>query len=192
MPDAAVVSERHGTIVLANTKAESLCAPTAELVGQAIEMLVPERFRVRYAKQRTAVFVAPRARRLDSGADLYGLRKDRTEFPVEISLCPVETDRGPLVWATILDISARRALHASLQSSEERFRLLTSGVTDYAIFMLDTSGNVVTWNDGAQRLKGYRAEEILGQHFSCFYPPEDLRVGKPEREARASRGEGAS
>src|ERR1700739_2057782 len=66
-----------------------------------------------------------------------------------------------------------------LHGTEEQFRLLVNGVKDYAIFMLDPTGQVVSWNTGAERIKGYCAEEILGRHFSCFYPSEDIESGKP-------------
>jgi len=69
----------------------------------------------------------------------------------------------------------------ALRQSEERFRLLVEGVKDYAIFMLCPDGRIASWNAGAERIKGYRAEEIIGQHFSCFYTPEDLQQGKPGR-----------
>jgi PAS domain S-box-containing protein len=77
----------------------------------------------------------------------------------------------------------------TLSESEERFRLLIECVKDYAIFMLDPTGHVLTWNLGAQRLKGYRAEEIVGKHFSCFYPPEDVAKGKPEQELKIAAAE---
>jgi PAS domain S-box-containing protein len=77
-----------------------------------------------------------------------------------------------------------------LADPSERFRLLVEGVKDYAIFMLDAGGRVATWNVGAERIKGYRAEEIVGQHFSCFYPPEDVRAGKPEWELRGATAAG--
>src|SRR5579862_1546635 len=79
---------------------------------------------------------------------------------------------------------------AALQESEERFRLMIENVPDYAIFMLDPRGHVQTWNIGAQRLKGYTEEEIIGKHFSVFYPPEDVRNGKPARELRIAESEG--
>ena len=73
-----------------------------------------------------------------------------------------------------------------LQAAEERFRLLIEGVQEYAIFMLDLEGRVLTWNAGAERNKGYRAEEIIGRHFSCFYPQEDIAQGRPEQQLRKS------
>ena len=78
-----------------------------------------------------------------------------------------------------------------LQQSEERFRLLVEGVQDCAIYMLNVEGVVTTWNSGAQRLKGYQAEEIIGKHFSCFYRPEDIQAGKPKKalEAAAAKGQ---
>jgi PAS domain S-box-containing protein len=94
---------------------------------------------------------------------------------------------------TIADLQQRtRALeHAlKLRQSEERFRLLVEAVQDYAIFMLDTEGHVASWNNGAQRIKGYQGAEIIGKHFSCFYPPEDLQNGKPQWELEVASKEG--
>src|ERR1700733_11568352 len=77
-----------------------------------------------------------------------------------------------------------------LLASEKRFRLLVEGARDYAIFALNTDGVVVTWNEGAERIKGYRPEEIIGQHFSRFYPEEDLQQGKTARELEAVKAKG--
>ncbi|HEY1696691.1 MAG TPA: ATP-binding protein [Polyangiaceae bacterium] len=84
----------------------------------------------------------------------------------------------------------QREAEEELRESEQRFRLLVESVADYAIFMLDPSGVVTTWNTGAQRIKGYRAEEIVGQHFSRFYPPDDVRAGKCEMELEGAAREG--
>jgi PAS domain S-box-containing protein len=88
-----------------------------------------------------------------------------------------------------LDVTERRQAAEELRRSDERFRLLVDGIADYAIFMLDPAGFVTSWNSGAERLKGYQAQEIIGQHFSCFYCDEDLRKGEPAmalREAAAA------
>src|SRR6267142_577209 len=94
---------------------------------------------------------------------------------------------------TIADLQQKtKALeHAlKLRQSEERFRLLVEAVQDYAIFMLDTEGYIVSWNNGAQRIKGYQGAEIIGKHFSCFYPPSDLQNGKPQWELEVAAKEG--
>jgi two-component system CheB/CheR fusion protein len=84
------------------------------------------------------------------------------------------------------DITDHKRAEEALRESEERFRLLVEGVKDYAIFMLDPEGKVVTWNEGAERLKGYKAEEIIGKHFSLFYKPEDIAVHKPDQELKTA------
>jgi PAS domain S-box-containing protein len=88
------------------------------------------------------------------------------------------------------EIRERQQAQQALQQSEERFRLLVEGVKDYAIFMLDPDGRVASWNAGAERIKGYRADEIIGQHFSRFYTPEDMQLGKPGRALRIAVAEG--
>src|SRR5215213_8118336 len=85
--------------------------------------------------------------------------------------------------------SSRRTREA-LRQSEERFRLLVEGVKDYAIFMLDPEGYVTTWNEGARRIKGYEAEEIVGEHFSVFYTDEDTERGYPEEVLLVAEAEG--
>jgi PAS domain S-box-containing protein len=88
------------------------------------------------------------------------------------------------------DITQRKRTEAALRESEERFRLLVDGITDYAIFRLTPTGDVASWNQGAERIKGYKQDEIIGQHFSCFYPPEDLASGFPEHELQTALSAG--
>jgi PAS domain S-box-containing protein len=103
----------------------------------------------------------------------------------------VAEENAPITLSVLVrEITPRKAAEIALQQSEERFRLLVEGVKDYAIFALDTEGRVASWNSGAERIKGYRREEIVGKHFSVFYPPEDVAAGKPERELQVATAEG--
>lgn len=119
--------------------------------------------------------------------DIYELtyiRKDGSRFPAVVSVTALRDDQGAIIGYLLIgtDNSARKQVEEKLRWTEESFRLMVESVTDYAIVMLDTSGRVVSWNSGAQRIKGYRAEEILGQHFSLFYPSEEIDRGAPQRD----------
>jgi PAS domain S-box-containing protein len=101
---------------------------------------------------------------------------------VAVTLATVRSDEGRPLYLSLQahDVTVQRAAEADLHRSEERFRLLVDAVQDYAIYMIDPQGLVASWNAGAQRIKGYTAEEVVGQHFRCFYPLESRRLGLPE------------
>jgi len=190
-PDAMVIVDSDGHIELVNAQTERLFGyPRGELLGQPVEKLVPERLRAAHAAHRNGYSSNPQVRPMGVGLELCGQRKDGTEFPVEISLSPLETPEGTLVTAAIRDVTERKRTEEALRESEEGFRLLVDGVRDYAIFRLDPRGHVFTWNPGAKRIKGYLKEEIIGKHFSVFYPPEDIASGKPEEALRIAAQEG--
>src|SRR4029079_11761944 len=114
----------------------------------------------------------------------WRIRKDGTRFWANVVITALRDESGQLLgFAKVTrDLTERRKAEEALKLSEERFRLLVTSVKDYAIFMLDPEGRVATWNEGAQRIKGYTAEEIVGKHFSRFYPAEKVAERFPEYE----------
>jgi len=190
-PDAMVIANREGEIVLINSQTEKMFGyRRSELLNQKVEMLLPKKFREGHPGHRRGFYGDPKTRSMGAGLELYAVRKDGTEFPVEISLSPLETENGMLVFSAIRDLTDRKQMEEALRQSDEKLRLLVGGVRDYAILMLDPEGRVTTWSEGAERIKGYRAEEIIGQHFSKFYTPEAAAEGKPALELKRASERG--
>ncbi|MGF6657045.1 PAS domain S-box-containing protein [Paraburkholderia youngii] len=123
----------------------------------------------------------------------WRVRKDGTTFWSNVVITAIRNEQGEVTgFAKITrDLTAQREYLEALRQSEERFRLLVDSVKDYAIFMLDPQGFVVSWNSGAARIKGYTHDEIVGRHFSQFYVPEEAAAGKPARELAIARQIGA-
>jgi hypothetical protein len=187
IPDALVAVNQQGVIIQVNSQTETLFAYTRdELIGQQIEMLVPDRQRSQHQQHREDFHAKPKIRRMGSGLDLYGRRRDGTEFPVEISLSPVETGNGMVVLSAIRDIGDRKRIEQELRraheeldrrktrelrDSQNRLALIVDSSQD-AIIGKNLDGIVTHWNKGAEQMYGYTEQEMIGRPISTLSPKD--------------------
>ena len=165
--------------------------------GYRADEIIGRHFSVFYTDEDKAVGLPARALHTAATegrfeAEGWRVRKDGTRFWTHVVIDPVFDDDGALMgYAKIIrDVSEKRDADRALYESEQRFRLLVQGVRDYAIYMLDPTGVITNWNAGAEAIKGYKAGEIVGKHFSVFYTPPDQAAGKPARALETALREG--
>ena len=160
-----------------------------EIIGQHFSRFYPPEEVARGLPEHELQVAAKQGAFEDEG---WRVKKDGSLFWANVVITAMRDTDGELVgFAKVTrDLTQRRAHEEDLRRSEERFRLLIEGVADYAIFMLDPNGRVSTWNMGAERIKGYTADEIIGQHFSIFYPQEAKDSGWPDHELRVAAEKG--
>ncbi|WP_404710404.1 PAS domain-containing protein [Sphingomonas sp. MMS24-J13] len=185
---AIYLLDRNGYVRSWNTGA-------ARFKGYTADEIIGQHFSRFYTEQDRAAGLPERALRIASEkgtfeAEGWRVRKDGTQFWTSVVIDPVRDSDGAVIgFAKVTrDISHRLEAEAKLRESEQRFRMLVESVRDYAIYMLDVDGVVSNWNTGAQAIKGYTAEEIVGQHFSRFYTEADREKGNPPVRSRLPPG----
>ncbi|MGY2439588.1 PAS domain S-box protein [Pseudomonas sp. SDO52101_S400] len=161
----------------------------AEILGEHFSRFYTDEDRAVGMPQR-ALDTAIREGRFEGEG--WRVRKDGTHFWCHVVIDPIFSPSGQLLgFAKITrDLTDRKMAEETLKQSEQQFRLLVQGVTDYAIYMLSPEGRVTNWNPGAQRIKGYAPDEVIGKHFSMFYTPEDRETGEPQRALETAVREG--
>jgi two-component system sensor kinase FixL len=169
-PAAMIVTGGDGLIQFLNAETEHMFGyRSGELVGRSIEALIPERFRARHAGLLVDFFDDPSERPIGAGRDLTAMRRDGTEFPVEIGLTPIETQTGLVVMATVLDISRRKKSEDALVRRAAELEAAVKGAVD-GVVMIDETGVIQWLNPAASRLFGYESAELVGQNVSVLMP----------------------
>jgi PAS domain S-box-containing protein len=189
-PDLVAVLDREGRFIYVSDQVQQVLGwKPSEYVGRVFGKRASEEDR----SKLSVMF-----QRIVEGVDPVGQVEFRSPHAdgsyrdLLLTARPMYDDEGKIsgMVTAARDISERKRIEQALRDSEEKVRLMIEGVSDYAIFMLDVTGQVASWNLGAERIKGYSADEIIGKHFSIFYPPDDVQKGKPEGLLKIARDTG--
>jgi PAS domain S-box-containing protein len=208
--DAIITIDETGKVCEWNTAAERIFGyPCQEALGKEMaQLILPEQYRESHRQGLTHYLATGEGPIMNKLLELPALRADGREFPSELTIRHLPLAGPSMFTGTLRDITERKeakqelerlvvertaqleTVNKELRTNEERFRLLVETVKDYAILRLDPNGIIQTWNQGAERLKGYKASEIIGQHFSKFYTQEAIQSGYPEYELKTIREQG--
>ncbi|MCI0487428.1 MAG: PAS domain S-box protein [Blastocatellia bacterium] len=178
-PDAIVVVDSEGRIVRINRQAEAMFGYSrVEAIGKYVEILIPERYKDRHPRYREGYVRDPHTRPMGAGLELYGKRRDGSEFPIDINLAPLQVGDVLLVLSIIRDISERKQVEEALRLSEAKFSGILSIAAD-AIISIDESQRITLFNEGAEKIFGYSKDEISGKPLDMLIPEKfrDLHAG---------------
>jgi PAS domain S-box-containing protein len=187
---AIYMLDHTGTVVSWNSGAQRFKGyKPHEIVGKHFSRFYTEEDQATELPRRALETAAREGRFEQEG---WRVRKDGTQFWAHVVIDPIYSPTGEIVgFAKVTrDVTERKKAQETLRRSEERFRLLVQGVTDYAIYMLDPDGRITNWNSGARRIKGYEEQEIVGEHFSRFYTEEEREAGMPAKSLETAAREG--
>ena len=178
--DGMIIANEKGEIMVMNQQSEKLFGYSKEeMTGKPVEMLIPAYFYLEQASHKNHYEKTGAVDPACKGLELFARTKNGKQVPIEVNLSALEADNGTLIFASVRDITERRKAEEKLKKVEEDFQLLVSSVEDYSIFMLDVNGNVATWNKGAEKLQGYKEEEIIGKNLEIFYTSAEAENGTP-------------
>ena len=202
---SSIATDEKGVIQLFNVGAERMLGYTAaEVVDQITpaDISDPQEVIARAAalSLELGTTITPgfealafkASRGIEDIYELTYIRRDGSRFPAVVSVTALRDDNAAVIGYLLIgtDNSARKHAEEKLRWTEESFRLMVESVSDYAIVMLDPQGCIVSWNTGAQRIKGFQTDEIIGRHFATFYPPDDVESGKPKRDLEQAAASG--